>query len=85
MARRPPITNFCLGANALTATPDPLTRLLFRTCAGAILLGQITVGTAQEVPIVHPGAPGEPARELSADEAIDIAVTSYSPDDVQFR
>ena len=67
----------------MTATPDPLTRLLFRTCAGAILLGQITVGTAEEVPIVHPGAPGEPARELSADEAIDFT-DSANPVEIAF-
>ncbi len=35
-------------------------------------------------PIIQPGAPGQPARNLSADEAIRIAVTSYSPDDVRF-
>jgi len=35
-------------------------------------------------PIVHPGAPGEPTRELSAEEAIRIANTSYSPADSQF-
>ena len=39
---------------------------------------------AQDVPIVQPGAPGEAARDLSAEEAIEIADTSYSPDDVQF-
>ncbi len=42
-----------------------------------------TVGVAQ-VPIIQPGAPGAVARELSADEAIEIAGTSYSPADVQF-
>jgi uncharacterized protein (DUF305 family) len=35
-------------------------------------------------PIIQPGAPGEPPRELSADEAIAIANTSYSPADAQF-
>jgi uncharacterized protein (DUF305 family) len=35
-------------------------------------------------PIIQPGAPGEPARELSADEAIEIADTSHSPADVRF-
>ena len=35
-------------------------------------------------PIVLPGAPGQPARTLSAEEAIDIADNSYSPDDVLF-
>jgi len=39
---------------------------------------------AQEVPIIQPGAPGDSARELSAEEAIEIANTSYSPDDAQF-
>jgi uncharacterized protein (DUF305 family) len=49
-----------------------------------ILLGQATVGMAQEVPIVQPGAPGDPARDLSAEEAIEIANTRYSPDDITF-
>ena len=35
-------------------------------------------------PIIQPGAPGQPARDLTAEEAIRIAVTSYSPDDVRF-
>ena len=42
-----------------------------------------TAATAQ-APIVQPGAPGESARRLTAEEAINIAVTSYSPDDVRF-
>ena len=37
-----------------------------------------------QVPIIKPGAPGDPARELSAKEAIKIADTSYSPADAQF-
>ncbi|MBT8090763.1 MAG: DUF305 domain-containing protein [Gammaproteobacteria bacterium] len=37
-----------------------------------------------QAPIIQPGAPGEPIRELSAEEAIKIANTSYSPDDAQF-
>ncbi|NNC36047.1 MAG: DUF305 domain-containing protein [Acidimicrobiales bacterium] len=39
---------------------------------------------AQDVPIVQPGAPGGAVRTLSAQEAIEIADTSYSPDDVLF-
>ncbi|MCH7637380.1 MAG: DUF305 domain-containing protein, partial [Proteobacteria bacterium] len=39
---------------------------------------------AEDVPIIQPGAPGESARELSAAEATEIAVTSHSPDDVLF-
>ena len=57
--------------------------LIRRACLGAMLLGHAVVSLAQ-APIVQPGAPGDPARELSADEAIEIAVTGYSPDDVQF-
>jgi len=48
-----------------------------------ILLCQATVAMAQ-VPIIQPGAPGETAQELSAEEAIEIANSSYSPDDVRF-
>ena len=39
---------------------------------------------ADQAPIVQPGKPGEPARELTAEQAIDVAVSSYSPDDVRF-
>ena len=39
---------------------------------------------AQDAPIVQPGAPGAPSKNLSAEQAVDIAVTSYSPDDVRF-
>jgi len=35
-------------------------------------------------PIVQPGAPGQPVRDLSSEEAIRIAVTSFSPEDVRF-
>ena len=62
---------------------DYLLRQLQRAIAGVFLLSMATATSAQ-APIVQPGAPGESARELTADEAIDIAVTSYSPDDVRF-
>ncbi|MFW6087680.1 MAG: DUF305 domain-containing protein, partial [Myxococcota bacterium] len=57
--------------------------LVIRTlvCAGALLLASSAGGQA---PIIQPGAPGEPVRELGADEAIEIADTSYTPDDVRF-
>ena len=35
-------------------------------------------------PIVQPGAPGEPPRELSAEEAIEVADTRYTASDAQF-
>jgi uncharacterized protein (DUF305 family) len=37
-----------------------------------------------QAPILQPGAPGEPPRELEAEEAVRIAETGYSPDDVRF-
>ncbi|MFN3211905.1 MAG: DUF305 domain-containing protein [Henriciella sp.] len=43
-----------------------------------------TAAAAQDVAIIQPGAPGEPAKELSAEEASAIADTSYSNDDVKF-
>ena len=68
----------------MTATRDSLIRPFRCACLGVILLGLSTVSMAQDVPIIQPGAPGEPTRELSAEEAIEIADTSYSPDDVKF-
>jgi len=67
----------------LTAMHDSLISLLPRVYFGVILLGQATVSLAQ-APIIQPGAPGDSARELSAEEAIEIADSSYSPADVQF-
>ena len=72
-----------MGANPVNIAPDYLLRLLQRAFAGALLLGMATAAAAQ-APIVQPGAPGESARELTVEEATDIAVTSHSPDDVRF-
>ncbi|MGH8194806.1 MAG: DUF305 domain-containing protein [Woeseiaceae bacterium] len=47
-------------------------------------MGQASVAMARDVPIVHPGAPGESSQALSAEEAIKIANTRYSPADVGF-
>ncbi len=55
----------------------------FVLCLFTTLLLLPEVASAQ-VPIIQPGAPGETARELTADEAIEIAKNSYSPDDVLF-
>lgn len=71
------------GVHPLTAIPDSMTQTLRCAFLGVTLLGLATASVAQ-VPIIHPGAPGEPARELSAEEAIEIADTSYSPADAVF-
>ena len=44
----------------------------------------LAVECTAQTPIIQPGAPGEPARELSSDQAIEIAESRYSPDDVRF-
>ena len=67
----------------MTISADSLVPVFRRTSLLVLLLGQATVGMAQ-APIIQPGAPGDPVRELSAEEAIEIADTSYSPDDAQF-
>jgi uncharacterized protein (DUF305 family) len=53
--------------------------LMLASCAACYS----TPGLAQ-VPIVKPGAPGEATRALSAEEAIAIAESSYTPADVKF-
>ncbi len=49
----------------------------------AVLYGQAGFALATP-PIIQPGAPGEPARDLTAEDAIKVAVTRHSPDDVRF-
>ena len=61
----------------------PLRRILSSAAAAAILAGIGTPALAQ-APIVQPGAPGQPARVLTASEAIKLANTAYSPADVAF-
>jgi uncharacterized protein (DUF305 family) len=68
----------------LTATPASVIKITAALFLAAFELGQIQVSIAQEAPIIHPGAPGAPAQELSAEQAIEIADTRYSPDDVRF-
>ena len=57
---------------------------IIRLIAAGAVLFWLTSALAQAVPIIQPGAPGDDDRELSAEEAIDIAVSGYSPDDVRF-
>lgn len=68
----------------MSVTPASFIRLIVRAAVGLIAFGCAALATGQDVPIVQPGAPGEAARELTADEAIEIANTSFSPDDVKF-
>ncbi|MBT8095717.1 MAG: DUF305 domain-containing protein [Woeseia sp.] len=67
--------------NKLSIPHSRIRRSLF---FGSVLVVCATSLVAQEVPIVQPGAPGVAGRDLSPDEAIRIANTSYSPADAQF-
>ena len=57
-------------------------RFAFSLTAFAISL--MGVAQASDAPIVLPGAPGQDARELTAEEAVQITDTRFSPDDVRF-
>jgi uncharacterized protein (DUF305 family) len=51
-------------------------------CAVTLL---VTVNSARaQVPIIQPGAPGQPSRVISAEEASDLANIQYSLGDIQF-
>ena len=63
--------------------PNALVRLLQSVVSNTIMLGIVPASMAQ-APILKPGPPGGSVRELSAEEAIEIADTRYSPADVQF-
>lgn len=58
--------------------------LATRIALPAAFTALVLTAAAQEVPIYQPGAPGEPGRTLSAQEASQIAVSGYSPADVRF-
>jgi uncharacterized protein (DUF305 family) len=68
----------------MSVSPYSLTELFRCASVSAILLAIAAASLAQDAPIIQPGAPGDSARELSAEEAIEIAVTSHSPADSLF-
>ena len=51
---------------------------------GAAFLSFATVATQAQAPIVQPGAPGEPSREITAAEASDLAGIRFTEADVRF-
>jgi len=55
-----------------------------RAILTALLIGSSSVALAQQAPIVQPGAPGQDSRDLSAEEAIQLASASYTAADVRF-
>ena len=67
----------------MTASRYFLGTLIRSACVVATMSAQTTAALAQ-APIIQPGAPGDPPRELTAEDAIKVAVTGYSPADVRF-
>src|SRR5215213_2667032 len=59
-------------------------RTLLATAAVVGLVALTGTAPAQQAPIVQPGAPGQPTTPLSAEQAIRIADTKFTADDVQF-
>lgn len=56
-----------------------------KSCLGILLAGLIAAPAfAQSPPIFNPGAPGAPSRIVSADEAVALSRTTFTPGDVQF-
>ena len=55
-------------------------RILALTSISALAAG----AAAQQAPIVAPGAPGQPSAVITPQQAISIADTRFSPDDVHF-
>ena len=62
--------------------PSRQRRLLSSVAFG--LLASASGATAQNVPILQPGAPGQPSKQLSPEEAVRVADTRFSPADVRF-
>ena len=61
--------------------PHPNLTILLNTLS---LLSALLIVGANAAPIVQPGAPGNKGRILSAEEAVQITDTSYSPADASF-
>jgi uncharacterized protein (DUF305 family) len=57
---------------------------VLRFCLVALLVGLTTSAMSQTPPIFHPGAPGSPSRIVTAEEAVALSRTSFTPADVAF-
>jgi uncharacterized protein (DUF305 family) len=62
-------------------------RFSYTKIASLLLLalsGVMSVQSLAQVPIIQPGAPGQPGRVITAEEAADLAAIQYSAGDVMF-
>ena len=62
----------------------PATRRHLLSSVAFCLLAVGSGAMAQNVPILQPGAPGQAPKQLSPQEAVRVAETRFSPDDVRF-
>lgn len=69
---------------APTALPHACALRVLPSCVLAALLAAPFAPALAQVSIVNPGAPGAQSRQLSADQAVQIAASRYSAADVQF-
>lgn len=67
----------------MIVNPDRLNRAL-RTALVTTALGLVSTAALAQVPIVRPGAPGLPGRQIDVGEATDLAATRFSVADVKF-
>ena len=56
----------------------------FASCLLVALSGVVATQSLAQVPIIQPGAPGQPGRIITAEEAADLASIQYSAGDVMF-
>ena len=83
------VFDFALGASFLTIK---VIDMLYLRVARRFFSVLCIVGTLHlpagvvlgQVPIIQPGAPGQPSREISAEEASDLSGISYTDADVKF-
>ena len=64
----------------MTVNPDFLTRFLGSAALAVVMAGLAPSVLAQDVRIVQPGAPGDAAKELTAEEAGPDGLGRRKPD-----
>lgn len=68
----------------MTSNRQCFVRIILGCCTAVAAIAATPGAVAQTVPILQPGAPGQPPRPLTPEEAARIANTRFSPDDVGF-
>ena len=68
----------------MNCPPSCVFRLTARIAVFATVALSTIVESPAQAPIIQPGAPGEPSREISAEEAADLASIHFTEADVKF-